>query len=345
MLASNGLTLGFATSQDIPAIRQFIDEHWQRLHVLSMSGELLRWAHLDSARGRLNFACGKLNGDLVGILGFIPTSHFDSSLPYAADLWLALWKVRADIKLPGLGIALLEYLRHELSPQNIYAVGINMQVARIYPLLGFELVDLDHYYRANPSKNNFELLSGAVKFRNFTESPDVSVRVANDELDAFRDVIEIDDLTPRKSVEYVRNRYMRHPFYHYDLLGTWRGNRPSALVVARNATVGTATAVRIVDLFANDQDLACVGPAIQQLIIDANAEYADFYCHGYNPESLLAAGLVQKQPDVIVPNYFEPFAPANVPIHCAVQKTSDRTLRIVRGDADQDRPNKLPYSE
>jgi hypothetical protein len=345
MLASNDLTLSFATLQEAPAIRQFIDEHWQRSHVLSMSGELLRWAHLDPARGRLNFACGKLNGDLVGILGFIPISHFDSSLPYAADLWLALWKVRPDVKLPGLGIALLEYLRHELSPQNIYVIGINAQVARIYPLLGFGLVDLDHFYRANPSKNNFELLSGAVEFHNFTESPDVSVRIANDELDAFRDVIEADIFTPRKSVEYVRNRYLRHPFYHYDLLGTWRGNRPSALIVARKATVGTATAVRIVDLFANDHDLAYAGPAIQKLIINADAEYADFYCHGYNPGSLRAAGLVQKQPDVIVPNYFEPFAPSNVPIHCAVQKTSNRSLRIVRGDADQDRPNKLPYSE
>ena len=76
--------------------------------------------------------------------------------------------------------------------------------------------------------------------------------------------------------------------------GVWRDNRPSALVVARKATVGTATAVRIVDIFANDHDLAYVGPAIRKLIIDADAEYADFYCHGYNPDRLTGSGTASK---------------------------------------------------
>ncbi len=346
MPASNDLILELGSPEDVPALRQFIDEHWRRGHVLSVSGELLRWAHLDPIRNRLNFVCGKMNGELAGVLGFVPASHFDAELPYARDLWLALWKVRADIKLPGLGVAQLEYLRRELSPQNIYAVGINEQVAaRIYPLLGFELINLDHFYRANAEKKSYDLLSGGIEFHDFARYPDVSVRIPVDDLDAFRDVIEIDGIIPRKSVEYVRNRYQRHPFYHYDLLGVWRNDRPAALIVARNASAGSATAVRIVDLFGHDDDLLYIGPAIDKLILDADAEYADLYCHGYNADNLRVAGLVKKSQDTIVPNYFEPFERSNVPIHCAVMKADGGALRLVRGDSDQDRPNQLPYSQ
>ena len=346
MLASNGLTLGFATPEDIPAIRHFIDRALAVLARVVDVCQLLRWNHFDPVRNRLNFACGRLNGDLAGILGFVPTSHFDSELRYASDLWLVMWKARKDAKLPGLGVALLNYIRRELTPQNVYSVGNNEQVAAlIYRVLGFDLIDLDHFYRANPLKPEFELMSGAREVHDFAEYPDVSIRVADDELHTLREVIEIDYFVPRKSVEYVRNRYLRHPFYHYDVLGVWRDDRPLVLVVARKVTVGTVAAVRIVDMFAHDEDLVYAGPAIQKLILDADAEYADFYCHGYNPDGLLAAGLVRKQPDVIVPNYFEPFERRNVPIHCAVLKTTTCSLRIVRGDADQDRPNDLPYSE
>ena len=142
----------------------------------------------------------------------------------------------------------------------------------------------------------------------------------------------------------MRNRYLRHPFYRYELVGVWREASPIALAVARKAEAASATAVRIVDLFGREEELACIGPAVDQLIREADAEYADFYGYGFGQESLARAGLLLKAEDVIVPNYFEPFVQANVPIHCAMLRTTADPVRLVRGDSDQDRPNQLPYS-
>ena len=118
-----------------------------------MSGKLLRWNHLDPTRDSLNFACGKLNGDLAGILGFVPTSHFDSELPYASDLWLVMWKARKDTKLPGLGVALLNTSAKSLLRRTSIPLETMSRLRRLsIACSASSLIDLDHFYRANPLK-------------------------------------------------------------------------------------------------------------------------------------------------------------------------------------------------
>ena len=160
-------SVDFARPADVPAIREFIHKFWRASHVLSESGELLRWSYLDAGRDRLNFVCGRLEEEIVSILGFIPTSHFDAAIPYGRDVCLALWKAREDIRRPGIGTALLRFLQKQLNPRTIAVVGINEDVARLYRALRYELVDLSHYYRANPAKRDFQLLAGNVQTREF----------------------------------------------------------------------------------------------------------------------------------------------------------------------------------
>jgi ribosomal protein S18 acetylase RimI-like enzyme len=338
-----GFSVDFARSADARAIREFIHKFWRASHVLSESGELLRWSYLDACRDRLNFVCGRVDEEIVSILGFIPTSHFDPAIPYARDVCLALWKAREDIHRPGIGSMLLRFLQKQLNPGITAVVGINEDVARLYRVLGFEVLDLSHYYRANPAKRDFTLLAGHVKTEQATAFPNVRVGPAIDRLAEFAPVIG--EYRPGKTVEHVRNRYLRHPFYRYELVGVWRDGEPIALTVVRKVEAGSAVAVRIVDLFGRDEDLACIGPAVDRLIHEADAEYADFYGYGFRQESLAKAGLLLKAEDVIVPNYFEPFVQANVPIRCALSRSAPDPVRLVRGDSDQDRPNLLPYSE
>ena len=340
-----GAIIDFARPEEASSIREFIHTFWKASHVLAESGTLLRWNHLDASRNRLNFVCAKVDGHIVAILGFIPTSHFDSAIPFAQDVWLALWKAREDIRRPGIGTALLRFLRAKLAPKTLCVVGINEEVSAIYRVFGFELFDLEHYYRVNRAKQHFELLAGKLERSDFEEFSNVSADKVNARLGDFRQVIEGHGYSPFKTVEYVRNRYVKHPFYRYDLTGVWRKGMPIALVVSRRALVGSAAAVRIVDLFGEDEDLACIGPAVEEIIHESDAEYADFYCYGYSHGSLEAAGLLLKSEDIVVPNYFEPFMRLNVPIHCAVLHTTKDPIRVVRADGDQDRPSLLPYSE
>ena len=285
-----------------------------------------------------------MDGQIAGLLGFIPTSHFDPAIAYWRDVWLAYVESTARMLTgPASGLQLLRFLQRAALPAgDMLLVGNNEHVATLYRLLGFELVDLSHYYRANPAKRDFQLLAGNVQTCEFETFSNVCAGAAGERLDEFARVIE--GYSPGKTVEYVRNRYLRHPFYRYELVGVWREASPIALAVARKAEAASATAVRIVDLFGREEELACIGPAVDQLIREADAEYADFYGYGFGQESLARAGLLLKAEDVIVPNYFEPFVQANVPIHCAMLRTTADPVRLVRGDSDQDRPNQLPYS-
>jgi len=91
---------------------------------------------------------------------------------------------------------------------------------------------------------------------------------------------------------------------------------------------------------ATDDALACCGPALQLLLEETDAEYADIYNVGIDPELLKRAGFRCVDPDgpEIVPDHFEPFEPRNIRLWYSLKGSSAPVL--FKGDADQDRPNR-----
>jgi hypothetical protein len=68
-----------AAEDDTDAVIRFINEHWRRDHILAHARHLFDWQHLSSTHpGELNFVVALDGGsnELLGILGFIPTSQF-----------------------------------------------------------------------------------------------------------------------------------------------------------------------------------------------------------------------------------------------------------------------------
>ena len=151
---------------------------------------------------------------------------------------------------------------------------------------------------------------------------------------------------PRKTPQYFRERYIKHPIYSYRVHLVELAGKAVALLVSRLAERDGARALRIVDFYGESSTISSCGGAIAKLLDGADAEYADIWEHGLNSADLRGAGFgpVSKDGDLIVPNLFEPFVADTSRITFAVKNPDNVPIMIFRADGDQDRPNLIPRS-
>jgi hypothetical protein len=123
------------------------------------------------------------------------------------------------------------------------------------------------------------------------------------------------------------------------VLGLRDGAAPTGVLVARVAEYAGCRALRIVDLVARPDTIARLGGVVDALLVETGAEYADLYNTGLDPRLLDRGGFMRIDPDGpdVVPDHFEPFERRNVRLWYAF--TGEPVL--YKGDADQDRPNRM----
>ena len=82
------------------------------------------------------------------------------------------------------------------------------------------------------------------------------------------------------------------------------------------------------------------------LLKNTDAEYIDFYSAGIEEDDLAASGFTRCQAGdgVVIPNYFEPFIKKKIEIAYMISTPVGQKYRIVKGDSDQDRPNRIEGS-
>ncbi len=335
---------------EVGRVRQFLDRHWSRGHVLAHDVALLDWQHKRSD-GRYNFVVATRNHDPdpLGVLGFIPTTKYDPALAEDETVWLALWKVRADASSAGLGLAMLRYLTSLHPGSSIGVVGIGpAEHIGMYRALGFVTGELTQYYMLNDSKTDFRLAkiparsaritagAGTVRLTSLNESSFVAAAARVES--ALTGSTE-----PRKTATYFKSRFFAHPVYPYDLYLADTPKGP-AIIAARMARHDGRSALRIVDFLGAEEVFAGLGAALQGLIRSSDAEYADVWNAGFLPSTFARAGFAAVDPDgeFIIPNYFEPFVQRNGRITFALRAATARRIAIFRADGDQDRPNMIP---
>ena len=338
-------TIGRCEPSEIADVLRFIDEHWARGHVLVTCRALLDWQHRE-VNGAYSFIVARRGDDraVLGILGFIPTRRFDPGLADRNVIWLTTWRVRDDAGVAGLGLALLQHLRAVEPHVAIGAIGLNPATTPIYQGLGYRVGELDHYVRPNARVERFALAS-------FANHPGVTVGaaapvgaipLARD--DFFERVVRLDrsaggDTIPQKTPEYFHARYLCHPVYSYVVVGLVDGGPVVGLLALRVAEHAGHRALRIVDFLGHPGLLERLGEAVQSLLEAHDAEYADVYNAGIDPQMLERGGFRRIDPDGrdTVPDHFEPFERRNVRLSFSIKGRNAAVL--FKGDADQDRPS------
>ena len=322
---------------------QFLDEHWQRGHVLAKSRALMDWQHR-AADGGYDYLVARDGSRLLGVLGYIASSRFDPRLAAPNVIWLALWKVREDSAQPGLGLRMLRFLAQAHDGAVLAVNGINLAHPPMYRALGYQVVELAQHVLVNP-KARQTLISGvppvlgsgpAGTGTGFTE-------LRSADLDALPAQALDESALPLKTPAYFRERFLRHPFYRYRVFQLDSRTAGTGLLALRVAEHEGRRAVRIVDFSGNPALLGSCGVGVARIAAEFDAEYADIWSSGIDPDLLAASGFAQLDSagPTTVPNYFEPFLARNARILCAFRNPTALPFRAFRADGDQDRPNRL----
>ena len=342
------ITIRHCQTSDVPDVLAFLDAHWKPRHIFTSDRALFDWQYASrERRGEYSIVIARQadGGDIAGMLGYLPTRHFDPALAANNSIWLALWKVRDDIPSGPLGLRLLNHLTDTEPHTSIGVIGFQPPVAAIYKALRFQVGELLHYVLPNPDVSRFELASFAPRYRPVPATDLTAIPV--DDVN-FSDAVaglelgQRNEQTPQKTPAYFRARFLRHPVYRYASFVLRRGDRPIALLATRVASHGGRSALRVVDFIGPDEAVAGLGAVVLAEVRRLGAEYADVHNWGIDASRFESAGfsLVDPAGPDIVPNHFEPFERRNAPIRFALK--SSKPAVLFKGDGDQDRPNRRP---
>lgn len=322
-------------------LMEFVGRYWLPGHVLAISNELLDWQHRE-ADGTYNYLLAVRDREILAVLGYIPSRRFDETPQVNDFVWLALWKIRPDCRVSGLGLRMLNELAR-LHPGGIGVNGINPAHVPMYQALGYRTGALNQHYLVNP-KAPRSLLS-------IPDDPAIPTVVekggslsvlGRTELDALpSSEFATAGVMPRKTPRYFVSRFLDHPFYDYTIYLARASGCGPALIATRFAEHGFARALRIVDFAGDPSTLSACGGAFSRILDQCGAEYADFLHSGLLTEALDVAGFALLQPggSTTVPNHFEPFVAENRRILFAIRVPGN--FLVCRADGDQDRPNQV----
>ena len=148
--------------------------------------------------------------------------------------------------------------------------------------------------------------------------------------------------TPVKDTWYLRRRYFRYPYFHYDVWAARENGKLLAYVVTRTVTAeetGCVPVVRLVDFIGEDAVLPRLGGALDAIRNRAGGEYMDCYNAGIPAEVWQAAGFTERLEGdgSVIPNYLTPPLLENTEYYYFTNKPENFVL--FKADGDQDRPN------
>ena len=341
--------MGIYTIKKVPVseadkLVSFIDTHWKKGHALVKSKALLDFQHLNKDDNTYNFIVAENNEtkEYDALVGFIPTSQYDTKLAENGDYWGAIWKYREDVDNDEINNAAFFIWRKIFKQpyfQSYGAIGISKIAKRIYEVSRIPVVTMNQFYIANQSVESFKI--GANLKKGNTSDSSVVSNIKPIDLTSLTDNDVGAYYRPLKSVDYIRNRYQRHPIYHYFFVGVYTGNLLNAVFVIRKVWVECLNVLRVVDVLGDLSSVGSIYDDVQILLNENGSEYLDFMNYGIEDDVFKRMGFEKldvNQNSVIVPNYFEPFERKNVLMEMGY-KTKEAQYVAFKGDSDQDRPN------
>jgi len=251
---------------------------------------------------------------------------------------LSLWINKKKNTVSGLET--IKFILNKLKPYSLFTSGINLKTSgKIFLMIG-KVVKYDHFYICNP-----KLVKKVSKNLNFS-----NIEVLNKEknLSMEKSVHPISipkySYFPKKSAMFFLNKYTKNPFYNYYFLNFKSKNKIYFFFICREIYVNKLKTkiLRIVDFYGDFPKNINFKNKIINFLIENKYEYIDFVIYGMNHKKLRDIGFEIKNNNQIIPNHFEPFNKKNIDLNLAiiVNPYGDR-LVSVKGDSDQERPNKI----
>lgn len=337
------LTIEWCKKEDKDNLVSFLRDYWKEDHILVKSPEFMEWQH-GNKDGGLNFMIAKdSDNNILGVYGVIPTFRYDEELSSKHNLkeaWGAIWKVRPDCKIPGLGVLLSRSICKEYD--FLGGLGLSPDAQNYYKTIKADFGVCNQFYVINPLIHSFKIAS--VTRHSITNTTNIVDTCKLRDIDDLENENEIcHTYYPIKSLAFIVNRYLNHPVYEYKFLACDCKESTVCILVYREISVNGAKCARIVDVYGDISKVNGLGYALTNYMKEHNdIEYFDMYNHGLDKERMIESGfsVVNNTDGIVIPNYFEPFVSKNIPLHYSIlSKSKEINYMFFKGDADQDRPN------
>ncbi len=338
------------TMADKANIVQFMDDNWGSKHVLLHCEEFFnhyyRCGHnfnsnepdlfAQNSNEPLQFAVAQEDETILAVLGYIYTS---SSKP--VDVWVSIWCALKGKN--GIGLELMSKLPELLSCRVMACNNIRPKTMNFYRFLGYTAERLPHYYRLSDCENY-----KVARVKNKKILPyhgNLKLTLISDFDELMSKFTPPENLRPFKDYWYIKRRYFNYPFKKYDVYGISMQesdkdvNNYCALLVTYTVNVNGTFVLRIADYIGNAHTFEQLGTAINGLMHENHAEYADCYCYGISSQSFANAGFCERLIDDenIIPNYLTPPLYENTEFYFFTNNTENFTM--FKADGDGDRPN------
>ena len=327
-----GVKFEICSRDKVADLLDFIDTFWKKDHIFVKNRNLFNWQHKNGES--YNFVLAIDADEIIGILGFIPTSHFSSALLAYNEMWLAIWKVREDVKKPGVGLMMLSYLRKQFNNPTICSLGLSQQVIPLYRALKYEIGILEHRAFFNQEYVSSGFITPPKEFIVASIKSDIQFDCAVDHSD-LKKCRALFDSQPKKNPEYIVKRYLEHPGYEYKMIFFRRSGNVISIIVYRIVRINELVIARVVDVVGANILEEEFNYPISLFLKHRHIDYIDVVS---NLACSNKSGFIQNGDSLILPNYFEPLEIRNVEIDYAY-KSDTGLLSIFRGDSDQDRPS------
>ena len=317
-------------------LQNFIRKNYKKNHIIVKSSKIIDFFFLNKVKKRLNFLGSFLNKKLVSIIGVLNNKYWDKSLKN--DIQLSLWVNQKNSSVSGFET--IKFILNKLKPYSLFTSGINLKTSgKIFSMIG-KIVKYDHFYICNPTIT--KKVSKNLKFSKtklFRKNIEVSI-----EKTFYPISIPKYSYFPKKSSNFFLNKYTENPFYNYYFLNFKIKKEIKFFFVCREIFVIKLNTkiLRIVDFYGDFPENLNLKNKIINFLINNKYEYIDFVIYGMSKKKLKDIGFEIKNKNQTIPNYFEPFIKKNVSLNLAIitNPYGDR-LVSVKGDSDQERPNKI----
>ena len=323
--------LRHARADDAGAVIAFLDAHWGEPHPLVHVPEWFSFYYRPFGEdGPLQFAVAEQDGAIAAVAGYIRANACETP-----DIWVSIWC--ADKAHSGCGMELLGALPRLAGARFSACNNIRPKVRPLYQFLGYTAQRMGHFYRL---ADRASYMVAQIAHKEILPAGGSAELVPLPDETALRACGYVPNPArrPYKDVWYLTRRYFHYPHQRYDVWGVREGGAVTGLLVTRTIPVEGTHVLRIADYTGAPEAFAHLGGAVDRLIAESGAEYADCYCAGVPAEIMAAAGFSERRKGDanILPNYLAPLVRENTDYYFAAGGMEHFTM--FKADGDQDRP-------
>ncbi len=318
-------------------VREFINAHFDWKLPLVNLPEYFDYYY--RPLGSLQFALAEDGGRLLAAAGYILANRSP-----APDVWVSVWVAAAGHN--GVGLELMAALPELTGARLLACNNIRPKTMAFYRFLGWHAGRLPHYYRLADLPEY--RLARIARREILPAGGDLALTRVDSAAKLEALGLPESPFAPRKDIWYLTRRYFAFPGFAYQVYAALEGSRPLALLAVRVADTAPGSAqnarvLRIVDYIGAPEVLPRTGRALDRLLAESGAEYAECYCYGIPAKVFAAAGFCERaEGDAnILPNYLTPPLYENTEYYFFTNRPEQFVL--FKADGDQDKPNlRLP---